>query len=69
MHGMTESPLIQHINAQCHLSMIYLHRLSGVRYSATYDSPYHYELTPIHGAPRHVSAEQLADAEVWQLLP
>ena len=68
MHGMTESPLIQHINAQCHLSMIYLHRLSGVRYSAIYESPYHYQLTPIHGEPRHVNTEQLADAEVWQLL-
>jgi hypothetical protein len=68
MHGMTESPMIQYINAQCHCSMIYLHRLSGVRYSAIYESPYHFALTPIHGASRHVSAAQLADAKVWQLL-
>lgn len=68
MHGMTESPRVQYINAQCQISIIYLHRLSGVRYSATYDSPYRYQLTPIQGASRHVSAEQLADAEVWQLL-
>ena len=68
MHGMIESPRVQYINAQCHLSTIYLHRLSGVRYSAIADSPSHYQLTPIQGAPRHVSTEQLNDTEVWQLL-
>jgi hypothetical protein len=68
MHGMTESPRIQYINAQCDCSMVYLHRLSGVRYSAIYESAYHFALTPIHGACKHLSAEQLADAEVWQLL-
>lgn len=68
MHGMTESPMIQYINAQYHCSMIYLNRLSGMRYSAIYESPYHYALTPPQGASRHVSAAQLAYAEVRQLL-
>lgn len=68
MNGMTESLLVQHIHAQCHPLQLYLHRLSGVHYSATYESSYSYELQPIHGQTRHATLKELADAEVWQLL-
>lgn len=69
MNGMTESYLVQHINAQCHPLQLYLHRLSGIRYAASYESTCSYELSPIYGQPRHVSIKELANAEVWQLLP
>lgn len=68
MNGMTESPLIRHINAQCYPLRLYLNRLSGVRYAATYESSYSYELSPIHGQSQHASMQELNDAEVWQLL-
>ncbi|WP_235981445.1 hypothetical protein [Aquipseudomonas ullengensis] len=62
---MSETQRAQPINAQ----LLYLHRLSGVRYSATFESASSYALTPIHGAVRHASVKELANAEVWQLLP
>lgn len=68
MNGMSESTLVQHINAQYHPLLVYLHKLSGIHYSASYESPQTYELIPIHGAPKHVAARDLADAEVWQKL-
>lgn len=69
MNGMTESQHVRHINAQCHPLLLYLHRLSGIRYLAIYESACCYELQPIHGESRHVSLEELGNAEVWQLLP
>lgn len=29
MHGMIETPLMQRNNVQCHLAMVYLHRLNA----------------------------------------
>lgn len=69
MSGMTESRLVQHINAQCHPLLRYLHKLSGVRYAATFDSACNYELSPIYGKSKYVSVQELADSEVWQQLP
>lgn len=68
MNGMTESRLVQHINAQCHPLLLYLHRLSGVRYAAIYESSSSYELSPIYGRSRHATIKERANAEVWQLL-
>lgn len=69
MNGTTESHLVRPINAPCHPLLRYLHKLSGVHYSAIYESPYGYELNPLHGRSRHATVEELANAEVWQLLP
>ncbi|MCY1279392.1 hypothetical protein D9M68_186690 [compost metagenome] len=69
MNGMIESALVQHINAQCHPLVLYLHRLSGIHYLATYASDSTYELSPIHGQCKHASVRDLANAEVWQKLP
>lgn len=69
MNGMIESQRVQHINAQCHPLLLYLHKLSGIRYAATYASTCSYELSPIHGKSQHASIQELANAEVWQLLP
>ncbi|QKE64063.1 hypothetical protein HNE05_12135 [Aquipseudomonas campi] len=69
MNGMIESHLVQHINAQCHPQLLYLHKLSGIRYAATYESTCSYELSPIHGESQHASIQELANSEVWQLLP
>lgn len=69
MNGMIESQRVQHINAQCQPLQIYLHKLSGIRYAATYESTCSYELSPIHGKAQHASLQELANAEVWQLLP
>jgi hypothetical protein len=66
MKGMLESTLMQRINAQCNPLLLYLHRLTGIRYVATYESACSYELNPLHGQPMHVSVRDLADAEVWQ---
>ena len=68
MKGMIESTQVQHINAQCHPLLVYLHKLSGIHYSATYESARTYELIPIHGASKQVTIRDLADAEVWQKL-
>lgn len=68
MNGMSESFTVQHINAQCHPVLVYLHRLSGVHYLATFESACNYQLQPIHGASRHISVRELANAEVWQQL-
>ncbi|MCY1270214.1 hypothetical protein D9M68_466840 [compost metagenome] len=68
MNGMIESSLVRHINAQCHPLHLYLNRLSGVRYAATFESACRYELNPIHGEPLHASVDELANTEVWQQL-
>ncbi|HSC84621.1 MAG TPA: hypothetical protein VLC30_13475 [Pseudomonas sp.] len=68
MNGMTESYLVQHINAQCHPVLIYRHKLSGVRYLVTYTSSHGYELNPIHSQSRHASLKELDNSDVWQRL-
>lgn len=68
MNGMNESIRVQHINAQCHPLLLYLHKLNGMHYLATFESGCSYQLQPIHGACRHVSVRELADTEVWQQL-
>lgn len=68
MNGMSESFMVQHINAQCHPVLVYLHRLSGVHYLATFESACNYQLQPIYGASRPISVRELGNAEVWQRL-
>ncbi|MGE8100801.1 hypothetical protein [Pseudomonas fluorescens] len=69
MNTMTESALVQRINAQCHPLMRYLHKLSGVRYLAAYDAAGSYELNPINGHAKHATDSELANTEVWERLP
>lgn len=47
----------------------YLHKLSGVRYLAVYEAVDSYELSPVHGKPKHATDKDLADTEVWERLP
>jgi hypothetical protein len=68
MHGMIESPLVRHINAQCQSLALYLHKPSGMRYAASLESAWSYELNPLYGHARHATLDDLADTEVWQRL-
>lgn len=68
MHGMIESSLVRHINAQCQPLALYLHKPSGIRYAASLESGRSYELNPLYGEARYATPDDLADAEVWQRL-
>ncbi|MCY1419377.1 hypothetical protein D9M71_349650 [compost metagenome] len=68
MNGMYDSTLFQRIDAQCQPMLLYLHKLTGIRYTAVSEAGGIYELSPIHGEWKQVSQEQLADAEVWEKL-
>ncbi|MDH4559174.1 hypothetical protein E8F11_29080 [Pseudomonas sp. BN417] len=68
MNEMYDSTLFQCIDAQCKPLLRYLHKLTGIRYTAVSEASGTYELSPIHGERKHASQEQLADAEVWQKL-
>jgi hypothetical protein len=68
MNGMTDSIQVQRINALCHPLLRYLHKLSGVRYLAVYETAGIYELNPIFGKQKHATITDLADAEVWERL-
>ncbi|MDH4609959.1 hypothetical protein E8F12_15545 [Pseudomonas sp. BN102] len=68
MNGMYDSSLFQRIDAQCQPLLRYLHKLTGIRYTAVAVAGGTYELSPIHGERVHASHEQLANAEVWQKL-
>ncbi|MNU10686.1 hypothetical protein D3C72_2579860 [compost metagenome] len=48
--------------------LLYLHKLTGIRYTAVSEAGGIYELSPIHGEWKQVSQEQLANAEIWQKL-
>jgi hypothetical protein len=50
---MIESPLVRHINAQCQSLALYLHKPSGMRYAASLESAWSYELNPLYGQARH----------------
>ena len=66
MSGMTESPIVRRINAQC---ATYLHRPSGIRYHIAYTVAGVHELHPISGQCRYATDEQLANAEIWEKKP
>ncbi|WP_324731166.1 hypothetical protein [Pseudomonas paeninsulae] len=68
MNGMTESPQVQRINAQCSRPERYLHKPSGVRYSAADEAGDGYELAPIYGQSKHATTQDLANAEIWERL-
>lgn len=68
MNGMTESPHVQRINAQCSRPECYLHKPSGVRYSAAVETSDSYALDPIYGQSKHATTQDLADAEIWERL-
>jgi len=68
MNGMTESPQVQRINAQCNHPECYLHKPSGVRYSAAVETGDSYALDPIYGQSKHATTQDLADAEIWERL-
>lgn len=69
MNTMTDSIVVMRIDAQCHPLLRYLHKLSGVRYSAMYEALDTYELCPVYGKARHATGKELANAEVWERLP
>ncbi|AEB58832.1 hypothetical protein MDS_2801 [Ectopseudomonas mendocina NK-01] len=52
---MIESPLVRHINAQCQSLALYLHKPSGMRYAASLESAWSYELNPLYGQARHAT--------------
>jgi hypothetical protein len=68
MSGMTESPQVQRINAQCNRPECYLHKPSGVRYSAAFETSDSYTLDPICGPSKHTTTQDLANADVWERL-
>ena len=68
MSGMTESPQVQRINAQCNRPECYLHKPSGVRYSAADKAGDSYVLDPIYGQAKHATIQDLANAEIWERL-
>lgn len=69
MSNAIEPSFAPHTHAQNLPRLLYLNRLSGVRYAATFESAYRCTLKPIHGETLHASLEELDNAEVWQRLP
>ncbi|MDX1724734.1 MAG: hypothetical protein R3355_16665 [Pseudomonas sp.] len=68
MSGMTDSSQVQRINAQCNRPECYLHKPSGVRYSAAFEAGDSYALDPIYGQSKHATTQDLANAEIWERL-
>ncbi|HCF4943875.1 hypothetical protein CW310_07540 [Pseudomonas citronellolis] len=52
----------------CAPQRLYLQKLSGVRYLAILEIDDTYALTPAYGRTRHVTGEDLSNADVWETL-
>ncbi len=68
MHGMTDSPLMLRINAQCHTPLVHPDGLSIVVFPATDESPPSCKPDQATGLPRQINTEELADSVTLQLL-